>query len=105
MSIRGPVDRPMLEDRTLAALFPTADQVREALRPAPGRHPASMLNDGHVRRILVPEPLIPVYSRVGVRVGDEVSAVLIGHEPRVGAPGPGSARCRSRPRCARSRAP
>ncbi len=50
----------MLEDRTLAALFPTADQVPEALRPAPGRHRASMLIDVHVRRIDVPEALIPV---------------------------------------------
>lgn len=76
----------MLEDRSLAALFPTASEVPEALRPAPGRHPASMLIDGRIRRIDAPEALIPVYSRVGVRVGDEVSAVLIGHEPRVGAP-------------------
>ncbi|MGE5183868.1 MAG: hypothetical protein ACM31C_17480 [Acidobacteriota bacterium] len=43
-----------------------------------------MLIDGRVRRGLPADLQQPIYSRVGVRDGEEVRPVLVGYEPRVG---------------------
>jgi glyceraldehyde-3-phosphate dehydrogenase (NADP+) len=75
----------VLEDRSLAALFPSsADAIPEAVRIQPDRNPATMLIDGRVRRIDAADAITPIYSRVGIRSGDTITATLLGYEPRVG---------------------
>lgn len=75
----------MLEDPTLATLFPTsADGIPEAMRPVPDRNPATLLIDGRVRRVEAADAMNPIYSRVGIRTGETIRATLVGYEPRVG---------------------
>ena len=75
----------MFEDRSLAQLFPTANEVPESARVRPADHPPLMLIDGKVRVAASADLSVPVYSRVAVRNGSELEPVLVGHEPKVGA--------------------
>lgn len=70
----------MFDDRSLAALYPTTPP--DTVRPAD--HPAVMLVDGRVRQPASRDRWLPVYSRVGVRAGDAIEPVLLGHQPDVG---------------------
>jgi glyceraldehyde-3-phosphate dehydrogenase (NADP+) len=72
------------EDRSLASLFPTAADVPESARIHRGEHPPCMLIDGRVRTVEGTDQAIPVYSRVAVREGSELSPVLLGFEPKLG---------------------
>jgi len=74
----------VFEDRSLAALYPTAALgVAEPIRPE--EHPASLLVDGRVRQPASRDLWLPVYSRVGVRAGEAIKPVLLGYQPDVGA--------------------
>jgi len=73
-----------LEDRSLASLYPTVADVPESARIHRGDHPPCMLIDGRVRTIASTDQQLPVYSRVAVREGDELSPVLLGFEPKLG---------------------
>lgn len=74
------------EDPTLMSLFPTATSIPEAVRIDPKANPPRMLIDGTVRTIdpTDPDHMLPVYSRVAVRDGNELRPVLLGHEPKLG---------------------
>ena len=72
------------EDPSLVALFPTASEIPEAARVRPPEHPPVMLIDGVLRTAATDDLRLPVYSRVAVRDGSELSPVLLGHEPKVG---------------------
>ena len=72
------------EDRSLASLFPTASEIPEPARIHRGDQPPSMLIDGRVRTVHGTDQQIPVYSRVGMREGNELAPVLVGFEPKVG---------------------
>jgi glyceraldehyde-3-phosphate dehydrogenase (NADP+) len=72
------------EDRSLAQLFPLASEVPEAARVARGEHPACVLIDGRVRTAFSTDQQVPVYSRVALREGDELTPVLLGFEAKVG---------------------
>jgi glyceraldehyde-3-phosphate dehydrogenase (NADP+) len=72
------------EDRSLAALFPRASEVPTAMRLEPAAQPARLLIDGEVRTVDASDRVLPVYSRVAIRDGDEPVPVLLGHEPRLG---------------------
>jgi len=73
-----------LEDRSLASLYPTVADVPESARIHRGDHPPCMLIDGRVRTITSTDQQLPVYSRVAVREGNELSPVLLGFEPKLG---------------------
>jgi glyceraldehyde-3-phosphate dehydrogenase (NADP+) len=73
------------DDRSLASLYPTATDVPESARVARGDHPACMLIDGRLRTVDSTDQMMPVYSRVALREGNELSPVLLGFEPKVGA--------------------
>ena len=73
------------DDRSLASLFPTASEVPESARIHRGDHPPSLLIDGRVRTVTGNDQQFPVYSRVGMREGDQLAPVLIGFEPKIGA--------------------
>src|SRR5687768_12952901 len=75
----------MFEDRSLASLFPTASEIPEAARVRPADHPPCLMIDGKIRAVDSEDLMMPVYSRVAVRDGDDLSPVLLGHEPKVGA--------------------
>ncbi len=74
------------EDPALHTLFPTLSSVPEAVRIDPRANPPRMLIDGQVRTIdpTDPDHMLPVYSRVAVRDGNELQPVLLGHEPKLG---------------------
>lgn len=74
------------EDPSLASLFPTANAIPEGVRIDPRGNPPRLLIDGVVRTIdpTDPDHMLPVYSRVAVRDGNELRPVLLGHEPKLG---------------------
>ncbi|MBA3498788.1 MAG: aldehyde dehydrogenase family protein [Deltaproteobacteria bacterium] len=72
------------EDRSLAALFPTASEIPESVRVRPVDHPPTLLVDGKIRTAETDDLRLPVYSRVAVRDGDTLAPVLLGYEPKVG---------------------
>ncbi len=74
------------EDPSLASLFPTATSIPEAVRIDPRANPPRSLIDGTIRTIdpTDPDHMLPVYSRVAIRDGNELSPVLLGHEPKLG---------------------
>lgn len=72
------------EDPSLVALFPTVSEIPETARVRTSEHPARMLIDAKVRTVETEDLQLPVYSRVAVRDGGELSPVLLGHEPNVG---------------------
>ncbi|MBA2539330.1 MAG: aldehyde dehydrogenase family protein [Deltaproteobacteria bacterium] len=74
------------EDRSFAKLFPTKATIPDAARIDPKANPPRMLIDGKVRTVDEDDPdqQLPVYSRVAVRDGNELSPVLLGHEPKLG---------------------
>lgn len=74
------------EDRSLAALYPIAAEVPEAARVDPADHPPRMLIDGTLRTAASEDLRLPVFSRVAVRANGELTPVLLGYEPKVGAP-------------------
>lgn len=71
------------EDEDLINLFP--DSAPSGLSIDPADHPATLLIDGRVLRVEASDARIPVYSRVARRAGRDLSPVLLGYEPRVGA--------------------
>lgn len=74
----------MLEDRSLASLFPKSlADIPEAVRARPEANPAVMLIDGRVHRVEAADALTPIYSRVGVQGGDTITPVLLGYEPKL----------------------
>jgi len=73
------------EDPELASLYPTKQTIPDTARVDPARHPARLLIDGRVRTIEDTDQCTPIYSRVAVRDGRELSPVLVGHEPKLGA--------------------
>lgn len=74
--------RRVLEDRSLASLFPTSLAAVPGVRPE--ANPAVMLIDGRVRRVEAADAVTPIYSKVGVRDGEGISPVLLGYEPKLG---------------------
>jgi glyceraldehyde-3-phosphate dehydrogenase (NADP+) len=72
----------MFEDRSLISLFPT--EIPDAARVRPEEQPARMMIDGKIRVVASEDLVMPVYSRVALRAGDELSPVLVGYEPKVG---------------------
>ncbi len=75
------------EDPSLASLFPTASTIPDAVRIDPRRNLPRSLIDGKIRTIDPSDAdhMLPVYSRVAVREGNDLQPVLIGHEPKLGA--------------------
>jgi glyceraldehyde-3-phosphate dehydrogenase (NADP+) len=72
------------EAPSLAALFPTASSIPESARIDPRANPPRVLIDGKVRTIDDLDQCLPIYSRVATRDGDQLSPVLLGHEPKLG---------------------
>jgi len=74
------------EDPSLASLFPTEPAIPDAVRINPKANLPRMLIDGTVRTTDASDPdhMLPVYSRVAVRVGTDLQPVLLGHEPKLG---------------------
>lgn len=74
------------EDPSLASLFPTMAEVPDAVRIDPRANPPRSLIDGTIRTIDASDAdhMLPVYSRVAIRAGNDLQPVLLGHEPKLG---------------------